>query len=394
MNNKWKAFFTGDVVITKEPPRDFISKDLTQVLAEHDVISCNFEAPVYVPSARAIPKAFSPAICQHPKAANRLQEMWFNVINLGNNHMYDYGQEALEATLNAFSRQITVGAGPDFDSAYKLKTINIKGVEVGFLSFCEAEFGALTDENTKNGGYAWINHPSVNDRIKNARELVDVLFIQAHAGPEKTDLPLPEWRQRYREFIDSGADAVIGHHPHVPQGWEFYRGKPIFYSLGNFYFDVEINHPLWNRGYAVSLSFSGSKFEEVEVIPVEKTSSGVDICKNQFFAKHLDYLREILDDEVYMDLVNRQAVQLWENRYYNFYLQALYPFPDRGLWKIAKKVVWKLLKKNDFIDRLSLLHNIRIESHRFGTERALSILEEKNFRKKERPLSLLKSYPQ
>ena len=58
----------------------------------------------------------------------------------------------------------------------------------------------------------------------------------AHAGVENINIPIPEWRDIYKSFVDFGADVIIGTHPHVPQGWETYNDKPIFYSLGNFCF--------------------------------------------------------------------------------------------------------------------------------------------------------------
>src|SRR5690606_3657601 len=119
------------------------------------------------------------------------------------------------------------------------KFIEINGIKIGFFAGTSCDFSALKDKWTDKDkvGCSWINQIQVNNIIRTAKEQCDHLIILSHGGIEFMDVPLPEWRDRYRELIDLGADAVIGTHPHVPQGIEIYNKKPIFYSLGNFYFD-------------------------------------------------------------------------------------------------------------------------------------------------------------
>ncbi|EKE03577.1 MAG: poly-gamma-glutamate biosynthesis protein [uncultured bacterium] len=384
MDSNWKILFTGDIFISQELNSSFISSELGKIISEHDFASCNFEAPIYNELAKPIRKAFSPAIYQHINAARHVQEAGFNIINLASNHSYDYGQIGMAATLKAFCNQLTVGAGLDFNSAYQLQIKEIKGVKVGFLSFCESEFGALTDETLNRGGYAWINHHSVNRRIIEAKSRVNVLLIQVHAGPEEVELPLPEWRYRYKELIDLGADAVIAHHPHVPQGWEVHREKPIFYSLGNFFFTAPNKHPLWNYGYAVSLSFNGAELEEFEIIATQRDSLQVIVCKDEKYEQYLQKLSTMLDSEIYPELVNKQTVNLWNNHYNYLHMQTVNTFPRHGKFKKVWNLIGRLLTKLKIIDNLALLHNIRTESHRWSIQRALSLLEEGEVYKEEK----------
>ena len=398
MTNEWKIILVGDVVFQEDLKKSFLTEEMKKIVRDHDISSCHFEAQLYPDKnlkmggylwlnhkssnypkedKLAIRKAFSPFIYQHPKAAEWVKDAGFNVINLASNHLYDYGQKALEYTLDSFPAQVKVGAGRDFESAYKLKIVEVKGTKVGFLSYCESEFGALVEENTKRGGFAWINHPSVNDRIKDAKTKVDVLIIQAHAGPEKTYLPIYEWRKRYQEFIDLGADAVIAHHPHVPQGWELYNNKAIFYSIGNFFFDTENKEKYWNYGMAVSLTFTGNKFEKLEVIPTKRTDEGTGVCKEKSYLEHLDNLCGMLKPECYPKLADELCLKLWKEQYSYIYAQTINIFPCTGIWNICWKICGKILSKLDLVDKLSLLHNIRIESHLWTTKRALALMEEK-----------------
>ena len=381
MHDNWKILFTGDVFIKNETGKNFINEDFARIIAGHDLASCNFEAPIYTENAKPIVKTASPHLFQHKAAANIVKEAGFNVIALATNHMYDYGQKALEETLDCFAEQIAIGAGVDFDSAYELKIKEINGIKVGFFAFCEAEFGALTDKYTKRGGYAWVNHPSVVRRIIDAKKIVDVLIVQVHGGCEHTKLPVPETRELYQEFINLGADAIIAHHPHVPQGWETYKEKPIFYSLGNFYFDYKSDDPLWDKGYAVSLSFNGSNLEKFEVIPTEKTASGVSVCKEASYMKYLNDLCELIKDENYYNLVNKQVLNHWYYHYSSNYLKTLKLLPNNAFGDFIFKSLRKFIKLTHitFVNNLVLLHNIRTETHRWNVQRALSLIAEKDF---------------
>ncbi len=381
MDNKSKILFTGDVYIKNEPENSFISEDFARVISEHDIVSCNFETPVYTENARAIPKTASPHLFQHKNAANIVIQAGFNVIALATNHMYDYGEEALKNTLELFNEQITTGAGLDFDAAYKLKIKEINGIKIGFFAFCESEFGALTEKFVKRGGYAWVYHPSVFRNIIEAKKVTDVLIIQVHGGCEHTKLPVPETRELYQEFINLGADAVIAHHPHVPQGWEVYNEKPIFYSLGNLYFDVKSNTPLWNNGYAVSLTFNGKDMEKFDIIPTEKTREGVIISKDESYIKYLNNLSTLISDENYYNLANKQVLDHWFYHYSSICLKIHKFIPDNSFGDIIFKIFRKFIKLTNitFVNNLVLLHNIRTETHRWNIQRALSLIAEKDY---------------
>ncbi len=377
MNGKWKAFFAGDVLIKHPIDGRFISDELYNITKDCDIVSCNFEAPIEIEDQEPITKAGS-HIFQLPEAPLYIKNAGFNVISLANNHMYDYGRNSLKATIESLDGMNVIGAGLGFDEAYEMKVIEVKGTKVGLLAFCESEFGAIVDEWIGNSGYAWVNHKTVNSKILKAKNEVDILIVQVHAGVELIDIPLPEWRSRYKELIDCGVDVLIAHHPHVPQGWETYNDKLIFYSLGNFYFDLEYDHELWYKGYAVLLNFNGSILDGFEVIPTEKVLSEVTICKQKAYKEYLNSLNELLALPQYKENVNRVVLELWERVYRDYYAGAL---DSSSLYKSYKKILYllfcKLVKKDGKpFNYVLLLHNIRIESHRWCVERALSLLAE------------------
>ena len=177
----------------------------------------------------------------------------FNIFNLSNNHIMDFGIHALKETIGFLKDYITVGAGTNFEEAYKMQVYEKEEIKIGFLSYSEWGFGALT--NADEQGYAWINHSKVNSLIRQNKTKVDFLVVQVHAGVEDTDLPLPEWRERYKLLIDHGADLIVGHHPHVPQGWEQYKEKYIYYSLGNFYSSRPKYKTKLNKNFVLEVIF-------------------------------------------------------------------------------------------------------------------------------------------
>ncbi|HMN23756.1 MAG: CapA family protein [Ignavibacteriaceae bacterium] len=379
MSVKWKAVFAGDVFISDNNSNKIISDELRIFLSTHDIISCNFEAPIVLGEATKISKVGS-YLCQSANAGSLIKEAGFNVINLANNHIYDFGEQALNNTTVFFNDVLTVGAGKNFEEAYQLKVFSIPDFTIGFLSFCEAEFGSIMEGSSEQSGYAWVNHSIVDKKISEAKKEVDYLIVQIHAGVEEIELPLPEWRSRYKQIIDLGVDLIIGHHPHVPQGWESYKDKMIFYSLGNFYFDMKSNNPYWNKSFIVSMEFESTKLIKYDIIPIQRIKGITDLYVDSEFENYLTHLYNKLQSKDYLSEMNSISIQLWNERYKNYYNGFITEIAsEKSLLKITKiffrRLLFKGYSENQF---LLLLHNIRIESHRWLVQRALSNLYEKH----------------
>lgn len=369
-----KIVSVGDILIREVRDR-LVSSDIEEYIKSADIAICNFEGPINPAGVSPLPKA-GPTLMQHTSAPKIVKECGFHVACLANNHIYDYGMPALEETLRALEGLTTIGAGWDYTSAYALKVIEANGLRVGFLAYGEAQFGAILSEGEHSGGFAWINHPRVGDQITSMKKKVDLLIIQVHAGVEGIEVPIPEWRDRYRQLIQMGADAVIGHHPHVRQGWELYQGKPIIYSLGNFIFDPISVVDLHLNGYLLELGYDGSALASIQFYPVIQKNGIAVIDRGDGAESDIERLSELLvSDEEYENLVNRLALELWQTRYKEYYKQACGGIYIRkflrSLTRIARNLVSEQARiRNDLL----LLHNIRIESHRWCVERALSIL--------------------
>ena len=241
-----------------------------------------------------------PALTQSLDSPAFIENLGANIIMLANNHMMDQDKEGCETSIRAFKEDtLIVGAG-SFKDAYNLRVIEKDGIKVGLLCLVHKEFGALgLDSKSSDYGTAWINHPLVNKTILNAKKECDLLIVLPHAGVEDVVVPLPEWRARYKEFIDMGADTVIASHPHTPQGWEEYNGKKIFYSLGNFFFQLFSNQhgENWYKGLIVEMDIDEDMQLSFEVHNTRFSETSLELDESTECKLYNDYLCELLNEE-------------------------------------------------------------------------------------------------
>lgn len=366
-----KLIFTGDFC-SNDPHSIELSESIKSELQTSNINCINFEVPLPVgelisPNKLDLKQSFD--------SPSWIQESGFNMVSLANNHISDYGSTGLLATKNAFKKITTLGVG-SWDEAYSVEIMTLNGIRIGFFSATSADFSSLKDEWTDKNliGAAWINHKSVNEIISKAKDSCDCLIVISHGGIEYIDVPLPEWRDRYRELIDNGADAIIASHPHVPQGIEEYKGKPIFYSLGNFFFDNNNRnkHKYWDNGLLAVLELNEkNKSLAFRQIPIIKKGNIVEIDLSKEINSHLHFLSEILlDDEKYIKLVNKNVLELY-GKYMGWFLSSLrmfeFSFSLKSILKNLKMILFS--KRNE----KATLHQIREESTRWLLIRALKL---------------------
>lgn len=372
MENNWSAVFFGDVVIDSQELNINFSPDFHAWLAGHSFVSVNFEAPIH--SAGSPIRKAGPHVKQTTKSIDILKKIGVNIFSLANNHIYDYGEKGLRETIDAIGSENCIGAGLTFNRAYSPKIIEVGlGTTVVFLAYAESEFGCLTDETLIRGGYAWANHPSVDETIGYYKNLGYVVLVQVHAGIELVDIPLPEWRNRYKRLVDMGASAVICHHPHMVQGVEVHNGAPIFYSLGNFIFDKQYgnNSEAWSMGLGVALRFDGNLLVGIDQRLVSYRNKSLKIHGEEESNSLMNKLSEKIANN-YDQKVNNLCVQLWEDRYEKYYLNAVNGSSSfSGAIKALIRLAKCTLKKRDVLEYELILHNLEIESHRYLVSRYL-----------------------
>ena len=281
----------------------------------------------------------------------------------------DYGKEGAERTLGAFSDVITVGLG-DAKEAYQVRIVEHEARRIGFLAFVQHEFGVVESINDDKGyGTAWVNLSEVDDIIRDAKKKVDYLLVFPHCGVEHTDAPLPEWRKRYKQLIRCGADAIIASHPHCQQGWEEYKGKKIYYSLGNFYFDELSHGEKWYKSLAVELEV-GDIIKTREYCLQFDESGKVEIDESKASRVHTEKLCYLLEnEEMYNDYINRTCHEEFEKNVKYNVMKGVGGFTPHIRISYALRLFLLMLmgRKSD----MTLQNLFQNESHRWLIERHL-----------------------
>lgn len=366
----------GDIVNTTKTD-SFIDSKLEKVINDQDFSICNFEAPVEGKGLKF--KKAGPNISQKKQTIEILKKSGFNLLLLANNHMYDYGSQGLRDTISLAKKHKLdfTGAGSSFKEAYTpfIKVFN--GLKIGFVNASEAQFGVLDGNNLNQvSGYAWINHPLIDESIIKLKDKVDKIIVCVHAGLENYSIPLTQWKERYRNLCDLGADCIIGSHPHIPQGFEIYKKKPIFYSLGNFYFDTEsfTNSP----DYSFSVILKISKTEILfDLIYHYKQNGKVQLLTQKDVPFDIQDLNDQLENSIEIEKMYIDAYNNITKKYfaaiYNSYLLS------DTLLQLIKKTVLKFIyfRKYRLKRELLLQHLVRNETYRWVTVTAIELLNRK-----------------
>lgn len=209
--------------------------------------------------------------------ADALAHAGFDAMSVATNHIKncnrnDCGNQAFFDTLENLRRVgiSYVGAGKNHAEAMQPLILTVNGVRFGIVSLGQIEPMAFAGPDEP--GIAILNEENLKTAIAEARKLSDVVIAMPHWGPE--DASIPNWIQRglARQLVEAGADIVVGNHTHVVQGIQEIDGVPVFYGLGNFVFDQDLNDH--QQGAILILKFKGQEYAGYELIPTHIDPDG------------------------------------------------------------------------------------------------------------------------
>lgn len=200
--------------------------------------------------------------------AQILKNLSISAVFLGNNHSMDFGAEGLRETLDILKDNGIAYLGADVTAnlAYSPRSISHRGIN--YLLFSASEVGErhLYAKGDQPGTAYFHERHFVMSVQKYSRKKEPVIpILSLHWGWEYNPQPTPGQRKSAYKMIDAGYTAIVGHHPHIPQGIEIYKGKPIIYSLGNFVFGSQNSY--LNHNIVVILHYRGGSVQVVEVVP-------------------------------------------------------------------------------------------------------------------------------
>ena len=336
--------------------------DLLPVIQQSSFAITNLEAPITSSNEKIL--KVGPNIKTNKNAAVLLKQANFKLVTTANNHILDYGEKGIKDTLSVLeSLGISyVGSGKNLHEAGLPFILEQSEMKIGILNFAENEFNSA--------GYSSYGSNPVNPisnyyAIKRLKEQVNFIIVIAHGGREHYQLPTPKLRERYRFYVDSGADLVVGHHTHCVSGYEKWNGKYIFYSLGNFIFDFKERYRkgIWTIGMALHLKISKSEVD-FNLMPFEQGKSECPTLKlitgnnlNEFNKGIENLNRIIINDRLFFDTWERQLKKEKTNYMADLTIQNRY---------VRAAMARKIIPFLNFHDKghLLLLSNLlRCEAH-------------------------------
>lgn len=265
--------FTGDIMMNRgvewaikkygNGDWKFPFLKIADYLNEVDILFGNLEGPI---SDKGVKVGSIYSFRANPKAIEGLIYAGFDILSVANNHVFDFGREAMEDNFLRLKEAGIdyVGGGFSETEAYSPVIKEIKGIKIAYLAYMNlgSKYWAAKENQS---GIAWL-YDKIVKNIKIAKEKANIVIVSMHFGEEYQSQPSSEQKYFARLAIDSGADLVVGHHPHVIQPIKKYKEGYIAYSLGNFVFDQGFSEAT-KKGLLLEIIIEDGKIKNV--IPTE-----------------------------------------------------------------------------------------------------------------------------
>jgi poly-gamma-glutamate capsule biosynthesis protein CapA/YwtB (metallophosphatase superfamily) len=236
-----------------------------EYLSGADLTLANFENPlisdaVYHPDATTF--------TGHLRLMPVLDQAGMDGVTLGNNHVLDAGTTGLNETMRHLDDAgiAHAGAGMDLAEARKPMVFDLGGTKVGVLSYLDVPSYSWAWATQSAPGTAPLLQNVMEEDIKRLRPRVDLILVMPHWGKEYIATPEPQQVDLAHAALDAGADLVIGGHAHWPKGIEMYKGKPIFYGVGNFLLDQSWSEET-STGIFAEITLYGDDVVQVRPVP-------------------------------------------------------------------------------------------------------------------------------
>jgi hypothetical protein len=302
------SIFVGDVMPGKELIDEPLDISILNDFQKSDIVFGNLESPIVIePPLKA--NLHKIPLWTTAKNTYALKKFHFTHLNMNNNHTFDLFEKGLDETIRIVNDSGIKVFGINYSLISQYNMIKKNGLRLGFfaINWIQPQFnGHLFDDLKK------IN-------IRNLKKNVDYLICFLHWGDDHNIYINREQQQTAKKLIDQGVDLIIGSHPHVPQGWEIYKGKYVFYSLGNFIFtpkesydylpykahyDNHRENILFERveskiGLYIKIIFFKKNYNVVEIKPVYREHT-----LPRYLPKHLFFFYEDLEKRMNKQIEN------------------------------------------------------------------------------------------
>jgi len=301
LSDDFSILLTGDILIA-ENMFDFMEifgdyypiRQISPFLTYFDYVFANLETPI---TTHTEPMGRKPYIFKiSPEEAGMIAQLKIDIVSIANNHIMDYNEEGLRSTIEWLEEHNIkyAGAGSNLEEARKPAVFMHNDTEIVFLAYNERppHYFAATENFP---GAAPFDLKMITEDIKKHKTKTNLVLVSLHWGIEQTLYPTKKQRAAAKQIIDAGADCIIGHHPHWPQGIEIYKDAPIIYSLGNFlngYYNIVEHDNIF-----VVLNCEKAKIVSLDIIPISGRNSKINFQPYQLTGKkgadHLKLIQRI-----------------------------------------------------------------------------------------------------
>lgn len=276
---KTTLLFGGDVmlsrginnVMSKRNDFTYPFHRVQELTSSADIAVVNLEGPI---SSKGMNIGSIYSFRADPKSVEGLAFAGIDLVTLANNHMGDYGPEALSETLELLQKAgiEAAGAGADMTAARTARFLEVNGIKIAFLGATPLSTSWLTSLTSMPAVAPFDEQLMIEDIDAAQKQGADIVVVLLHWGNEYETKRTPSQEIVAHHLIDAGATMVIGHHPHVVQEVERYNGGVIAYSLGNFVFDQNFSEDT-HHGLLLKVTLKEKDVYAVEEIPIQFSDS-------------------------------------------------------------------------------------------------------------------------
>lgn len=294
-----------------------------------------------LPFSSGLSQAGTTRALASPADAPLLARLGFDLVSLGNNHIFDAGPDGIETTRRLLDelRIGHVGAGRDLTAALSPTIVERNGHTIGWLAFADGRAGSHRYIATETrAGAAPLDRGLIRHAVAALRPRVDLLCVSFHQGLNYVHYASPRQREFARTASEAGADIIVGHHPHVLQGMERMGRTLVFHSLGEFLWDPEV-------GSVVEMKWDQAR-RKTALVEIEWRRDAEPVVNVHPFVRSDAHRLEAVrgEERVVFDAWWREMSDVYADYDPSVFLQAA----DRGVVEHWFKVARNALKTGNF----------------------------------------------
>lgn len=290
--------FTGDILLGSyfgnyidQYGVDYPWNDVKSILNRAEVSMVNLETSVSDRGKSTKSEGYG--FRSLPYTLEGLVNSGIDIVSLANNHVIDYGYEAFTDTFNNLDNYNIkyVGAGKNKEEANKEQCFNVNDLRICYMASTSIlGYSHWKAESDKSGVMYFNkeNYEEILNKIKSVKATCDYLIYNVHWGVEYSNYPTESQKELAHMLVDAGVDILVGHHPHVLQGVEYYKNSLIMYSLGNFIFLIKNDNA--SRSGIFEISLDNKEILSSKIYPIE-----INACKANLLNKDDSEYKIIID---------------------------------------------------------------------------------------------------